>query len=600
MNDDKTNEVMGSRVSLRPAQCQHLLFFLSFVIGIGVHQAHAQQEPQEFAGTVVESKTMNPIEGALVVLKGTLYGTLTGPDGRFSFSGVDSGVYTLTISAEGYATLEISVHIQETSSVNEYVLSKADELPDSHTFLGSSDQFNDQLFRYLIPRRVDALTLEYSLFHKPLYAGSLYLDGVRLIDYGIPVTALIDLQRTEVVPDPYNPSLGLGSSAHSFTSHTPATEASFSYDSRVNGLHSSLMLHRDWSQMDGTVIGTYSSGDAYSDGSGTLQSAGVRSGTVAGRVSISPAPKHNLSASGGWLKDIDYNDEELYQRTAWLQYRFSQSTGLIRAIHSSMSIQEFDGPSNIRQQSARVSLHLVPQRNLSFQIGADVYSYNERFGVQPSTLTGTTTHSVNETGIFSSILYRGGAFLMEGQARVHPIHHRWGGATILTWLVHDEWSIIAGTGRTHQETTVTQSDLGFRWSGLDQSVGVKAFVRDMEQTQIIGMAALVKSRQWGAAMYTSFIDPASEDSGSQMVTWMRVDATISAPLDLFVMYPEIHGTFFDSPSWVSGSLWMETRTIGGISLRFGIQNIMDGTYSYPDSDFTEPGRSFQISVTYRP
>ena len=581
-------------------KCRHGFLFLSLAIWIGVYQTNAQQEPSEFAGTVVETKTMNPIEGALVVLKGTLYGALTGSDGRFTFSGVPSGMYTLTVSAEGYTTLETSVEIQPSSPLNVYVLSREDQLPGRHAYLGSHAQQGQQLFGYLIPRRVDALTLEYSLFHSPLYGRSAYLDGTRLIDYGVPTVAFINLDRSEVVPGPFNPSLGLDSDIHYFTSDHLATEANFQYDSRVKGLHSSLLVHRDWSQINGTLIGNYTSGGNYSDGSGVFQYAGVRSGTIAGRMSISPAPKHTLTGSGGWVKDQIYNDQEIQQRTAWFHYRFSQDTGLIRSIYSSISIQELDDSSDIRQQSARVSMRLVPRRNLSFLIGGDVYQYTERVDTQPSRLERVSTYSEDEAGIFAKVLYRTGVFLIEGQSRVQTTHSYWGRAAILTWFVHDQWRIIASTGRTHQEVNVMQSDLGFQWNGLDRSIDVKAFLRDMDQTQIVGMTARVKTQRWGAGLYTSFIDSDSHESTSQMITWLRVKATISGPLDLFAIYPEIQGTLFDSSFWVSGSLWAETTSIGGISLRLGIQNMLDGTHAYPDSDFTEPGRSLQISVRYQP
>jgi len=575
-------------------------FFLSLAICIESNQTNAQDEPSAFSGTVLDLKTMNPIDGALVVLKGTLFGTLTGSDGRFAFSGVTSGMYTLTISAEGYTTFEKSVEIEDSSPLSIYVLSRADQLPHKHTYLGSTDQLTDQFFRYLIPRRADAIRLEYSLFHTPLYARSLYLDGTRLIDYRIPTFAFIDPERAEVAPDPYNPSLGLESSVHYVTPEQISTEANFRYTSRIRGLHSSLMVHRDWSHMYGTLIGTYTSGNNYSDGSGMLQHAGIRSGAIAGRMSISPTPKHQLSGSGGWMKDQTYNEEELQQRTAWLHYRFSQDTGLIRAVHSSISMQELDSSAKIRQQSARVSLRMVPQRNLSLLVGADVYHYTERFDIEPSRLTSALVQSEDEAGIFARVLYRKGALLMEGQARVQTTHHYWGGATILTWLINDEWSIVGSVGRTHAGILVTQSDLGFRWNGLERSVDFKAFLRDMDQTHIVGMTALVRSQGWGAGIYTSLMDSDFNESISQMVTWLRVEATISGPLDLFFVYPEIHGTFLDSPSWVGGSLWMETSRIGGISLRLGIQNVLDGTYAYPDSDVTEPGRSFQVSVSYRP
>ena len=96
----------------RPRGLSLRLIFQCLVFFIGLNCVVAQSSPR-IAGSVLDSKTMTPVSGAVVLLAGTLHGSLTGPDGRFEFTGINPGKYILTVSAEGYTTFQESVDVED-------------------------------------------------------------------------------------------------------------------------------------------------------------------------------------------------------------------------------------------------------------------------------------------------------------------------------------------------------------------------------------------------------------------------------------------------------------------------------------------------------
>lgn len=55
-------------------------------------------------GTVVDSETMEPIEGVSVILSPSGKNTVTKADGRFEFAELDAVQYTITVQKAGYST----------------------------------------------------------------------------------------------------------------------------------------------------------------------------------------------------------------------------------------------------------------------------------------------------------------------------------------------------------------------------------------------------------------------------------------------------------------------------------------------------------------
>ncbi len=55
-------------------------------------------------GTVVDSDTMEPIEGVSVILSPSGKNIVTKADGRFEFAELDAVQYTITVQKSGYST----------------------------------------------------------------------------------------------------------------------------------------------------------------------------------------------------------------------------------------------------------------------------------------------------------------------------------------------------------------------------------------------------------------------------------------------------------------------------------------------------------------
>lgn len=569
------------------------LFLLIFISNV---DAQSQQQRYELNGRILDSKLMTAIADAVVILEGTLHGTLSDSDGVFELPSVLPGTYRLMITKEGYDVLQKSIEIQNDLYVEITLFPKSRELLYRPSYLGDENGLLTQIFRYLIPRRVDAITLEYSLFNAQLMPSSLYYEGIRLIDIGSPISVFADFNNAEFVPDPFNLNLGFNASADLSTLENRTTSALFEYDSRVQKISSALTLHRDWSDVGATLIGFYDRGQNYLDGGGGLQLGGVRSGTVAARVGVQVAPRHELSGSGGWVQDLIYSDLEAQQQAMMIHYKYEDNHGFFREVSSAVSTQKLASDSEILQQGGYTYAHIAPLTNLHLKVGVNYYRYIETMTLQKERLA-LHSSSVNDAGIFANMRYLFSSIVIEHQIRLDMTKPHWGGATILNWSVNDQWRIITGGGYTYTDTEVTQVNLGMGWSGFRRSVDVMTFARNSTETRILGMTALVQGSHWATALNTSYTDEPSKES--QLSTWMQFYATIRGPFNLFTVYPEVFGTVFHAPSWLSASCSIEWREIGGVTLQMGLHNIFDGNFSYPLSDFSEPGRSFRLTLSYQ-
>lgn len=571
-----------------------LLTLQCLVFCIGLNCVFAQS-PHRITGSVLDSKTMTPVSGAVVLLAGTLHGSLTGSDGYFEFTGVSPGKYALTVSAEGYIAFQESVEVEDNLELKILLIPEVYDLPDQHVFVNSQGGWPTRMFRGLLPRRMSAIEFQYTLYGSELTPKSIYLDGVRLIDPSMSRTLIADLEDSEVIPSPYNLGLGMDASIQFKTSEQPSTGAELVYDSRTRRVRSGMTFHRNWSRVYGTLSGLYETASNYSDGSGVLQQVGIRSGNVAGRVGIRMGPNHRLSGSGGWLQDRELTGGDIRQHAGIVQYRYSQKAGFLQGVVATAALQQLNDDLHREQQSGSITVTLLPLQNLRLNIGADIYRYTESVSLSHLAEGEDDSSSSVEGSVFVTALHRISRLLIEGQFRLDPDHSHWGGMTFLAWQLSSNWQLVAGTGRAQSERGVLrQADVGVRWNGFESSVELMTFTRKVEGDHIRGMTALVRGSWWWVAAYVS--SPVSETSLS---TWGRVHATVKGPLDLFSLGTELYGTFFDSPAWVNADIWIQSMEANSISFQIGIRNLLDATYTYPHSMYAEPGRSLQIALQYQ-
>jgi hypothetical protein len=96
-----------SRRSLRRNSSLKMLFAVFAVVFMTAF-LYASETMGKLSGRVIDQKSGEPLIGANVILKGTVYGAATDLDGNYYISGVPVGVYNLIVSYVGYDTQEIT------------------------------------------------------------------------------------------------------------------------------------------------------------------------------------------------------------------------------------------------------------------------------------------------------------------------------------------------------------------------------------------------------------------------------------------------------------------------------------------------------------
>ena len=98
------------------------LLLFSFLL-IAVMQLSAQKKTVILSGIITDSKSKVAIPYANVVLKSSkdskiFFGTVSGEDGRFTITGVNSGNFTLEVTSIGFKTKSQSVFV---GSLSDYL-----------------------------------------------------------------------------------------------------------------------------------------------------------------------------------------------------------------------------------------------------------------------------------------------------------------------------------------------------------------------------------------------------------------------------------------------------------------------------------------------
>ncbi len=554
------------------------------VLGVGLSNSRSQAQSAIVTGSVLDSKSLNPVPDALVILTGTLHGTITGPDGHFEFGAVNLGEYTLTVSADGYANLHLPVKVESDLQLEVFLISAVQVLPDKHTLVSLDDGLPTRMQMGVLPRRFDALLPEFTVRKLPIAARSMYVDGVRLIDSGMPLAITADIEETEVIPGPYDLSLGADALTHFRTSDQPAMGANVAYDSRARWVLSGATMRHDWSRGYGAISWIYEGASDYTDGAGILQHAGAWDGGVAARVVSNIAPGHVLNGGIGWGRYVGLTEDEFDRREVMLRYRFTRDTTFLRAVTVLGSLQELDGSSDDAQQSISASARLSPLPSLRLYIGADYYRLN----------------SVVESGLFIRALHGLSPILIDGQFRFDYFSGDWGANASATWEVSSSWQVFAGIGRAVWQWaggTIMQVDGGVHWTGFDKSLQFVTFKRKIADQRSHGVTAVVRG-SWKRAALSATAMVLKDGAGWS--DWARGRASLAGPFNLFTLGAEAYG----SPArpsdhgWMSADVWMESMAVRGVHLRAGILNLFDSAHTYPLSDFAEPGLSLQIGLFY--
>ena len=555
------------------------------VLGIGLSNSRSQAQSATVKGSVLDSKNLNPVPGALVILTGTLHGTMTGPDGHFEFGAVNLGEYTLTVSAEGYTELQRPVKVEGDAQLEILLIPAVNVLPDKHTLVSLDDGLPTRMQIGVLPRRFDALLPEFTVRQLPIAARSMYVDGVRLIDSGMPLAVTANIEETEVIPGPYDLSLGADALTHFRTSDQPVEGANVIYSSRARWIHSGATVRHNWSRGYGAISWIYEGASDYTDGRSVLQPAGAWDGGFAARVMSNIAPGQVLNGGIGLGRYVGLGHDEFDRREVMLRYRFTGNTTVLRAVTVTGSLQELEGSSDDAQQSVSASARLSPLPNLRLYIGADYYRLN----------------SVVESGLFVRALHRVSPILIDGQFRFDHYNGNWGGNASATWEVSSSWQVFTGLGRAVWQWaggTILQADGGVRWKGLGKSWQFVTFKRKISDQRSHGATAVARG-SWRRVALSATLMVLEDDNGWS--GWGRSYASIAGPFNLFTLGAEAYGSPVrpGDHGWMSADLWMESMELRGVILRAEIRNLLNSAHTYPLSYFAEPGWSLQIGLFYQ-
>ncbi len=587
-----------------PKQFWHLIqkIIIVSVMLCGSPFISSAQQHLVVSGAVMDSKSMTPIPNAMVILVGTLHGALTSHGGRFEFVAIPPGEYLLSVSAEGYTPIQESVDVQEDSEFIFFISPVGIELPERHGFPSSNFQVSSNLFRSVLPRRLNAHRVSYTVTESEPGPKSYYLDGIRLLHPFPPLLALTGSDRIESIPTPYNLGSGMDAAIQYKAQEPSNNRIELIYDSKQRGFKSRGTFGRNWSRGFGILSATYSGSSDYSDGSGLIQQSALRSGNIAGRLGIKLNPDQTITGSAGWIQDLSRTGEDLHQSAAFFQYNYSNKSGFFQGVKASLSFQQLEHELAEGQQSAAVSVRVKPWSSLRLNVGADYYRNTSR---EKSDLRVNEEHpriSSVDTGVFLTALHRVSQFLINVQYRLDSHNDQWAGSTSVTWHLGDEWNLLAGAGRVKSsgsERMLRQANLGISWEGFKEVVELMTFSRETWNNHSVGVTSFVQMPWWSVMTYTAVSNLASADLKPSWSSWARIQGMVQGPLDLFTFGSEIYGKIYNEPRWVSADVWVQLAEFSGASFQIRITNLFDGTFRYPHSEFAEPGRSVGITFRYQ-
>lgn len=98
-----------------------------FLMASTTSQGDVSQELAMLTGTVVDADMQEGVEGAEVTLQETDQSTTTDEFGTFTFSDLEEGTYTVSVSAEGYSDAEEEVEVTEHGATIEIQLHHEEE-----------------------------------------------------------------------------------------------------------------------------------------------------------------------------------------------------------------------------------------------------------------------------------------------------------------------------------------------------------------------------------------------------------------------------------------------------------------------------------------
>ena len=586
------------------------------LFGLIAFTAHAQPNSR-LTGIVTDARSQAPLEGATVVLAGTLFGAVTGVDGRFSFGPLSAGSYAILTTAPGYSDLRQNVRLEADSTVYMHLTLSVIPVPVPEYSLlvhvpelvRAPGQSLPVLFGHLpgvLPGRVDGLDFTQSVRGLRPQSTALYVDGVRYLDASgesmLASSALLLAQSAGTLlmsGGPYGLFWGPFGRGGWYIRRSDEVQPSVElmYDSRTMGLRTSVLIDKYFEGGYGELSGVYHRASNYTDGSGNLQVAHVEAGRLQARGQLKLGRGHFLRGRGalGLRRNWTTGHWDTHEQGA--RYFFARDQGIVRGVDFNVSRQQWAGNTDALQEGARLVVRLQLGSAWMLSTGADYYRLPEQRS--------------SEGGVFAR-LARGGRklnFVITGRAdqarRGSRYSYGWGLQASAIWQVTRTLGILTGFGRADtfsllHSDALWQIDAGVH---LDQSAirtQIRTYTRwygsDRTHGLDLHMVASVLG-EYGTITATA----ALTDDDYLPPAWGRLHITLTAPARLLQLGASLTG-MSGSSDWLSTDMWMQAQLPRGIVVRFGVANLFDQAYTWPLQVGTmmlaEPGRSFNLALRY--
>jgi iron complex outermembrane receptor protein len=246
----------------------HFVVFFLFLSNLILAQTNKPIINSTLAGIILDEKTLQPIPGASVLIKGTTHGVQSDIDGNFYFQTGQKFPYTLVVSFVGYQKREfvaegtpVKIYLKEsTEQLNEVVVTSrrrkevAQDVPIPITAIGGAKvaetgAFNVNRLKELIPSvqlyssnprntslSIRGLGTTFGLTNDGIDPGvGFYVDGVYYARPAATTMDFIDVEQVEVLRGPQGTLYGKNTTAGNFNittkkaSFTPGSNFELGY-----------------------------------------------------------------------------------------------------------------------------------------------------------------------------------------------------------------------------------------------------------------------------------------------------------------------------------------------------------------------------------
>ena len=398
---------MVAPIAGRDSASQGATLFRQAALLCALALPHLSAQAQHIIGTVVASRSDEPLDGVTVVLVGTLFAAVTGPDGRFSFGPVAEGAYAVEASLVGFQTERRDVMLDSGDLLSLcFRLVREEKERAQDPMIITAPPTRD-------PLRAVALALpgvhaarrggrDFAHVVRGLWGPQVgvVMDGLRAppgsaYGFGAPLGAVGMAADVEVARGPYALTWGPGllSAVRVRASAEPRSMLLLGYASNIRAYDAAGTWGGASDRLAYQIHGAYRAGRDYQDGGGQRQMADAASTEVSGRGSFdlgrgdrltlaaSYQDQRKLDAAGGLASGgtAQRSQASVTYRRAWTDRSLRSldvAASWRQASHSlGQALHPFPLPASEQdQKAARVALLLAPSPDLELHIGGDFYS----------------------------------------------------------------------------------------------------------------------------------------------------------------------------------------------------------------------------------